>query len=259
MDDTTIVNMVLSAIGTRSTVSSLLEASAEAEQTNLIYAQTRNELLRKVPWDWARYQTALAVQMAALGTPENPLGTLLPIPPMPWRYAYQYPADCSRARFILPIQNINTIPGIPLTTATLTPPTVVSRGPWVEFKVAGAYLGQPPQPAKIILCNLPQAQLVYTARITVPDIWDELFVCALIGRLAAKLVVPLSGDKTLAKIAIEKGVAAEDDAATANGKEDVTIADVMPDWLAIRGVADDLAGLQGADSLYGSSLLGFGE
>lgn len=240
MDDTAVANMALAAIGTRSSIANLAEASTEAYNVNLIYEQTLNELLRKIRWNFARYETALAAAAAAQGTPENANGTTLPIPPLPWLYAYQYPGDCSFPRFILPMATVNTLPGVPLYAGQATAPRIVGGRRWIKFQVGGVY-AKDGSPTKVILCNQPQAVLVYTARIVNPNIWDELFVCAFIGRLAQKLVIPCSGDKGLAKIAIEAGRAAEDEAATCNGNEDVTISDVTPDWILARGVADDFA------------------
>lgn len=249
MDDTTIANMALQAIGTRSTIASLTEASTEAENANLIYAQTRNELLRKIRWDFARYEAALTVQCAAAGMPENPNGTTLPIPPLPWLYAYQYPEDCSFVRRILPINTQNTGVGITLMPGIVTMPSNFGRtGRWVKYAVGGIYDGGG-NPTKVILTNQAQALILYTARIENPNIWDELFVCALIGRLAQKLTIPCSGDKTLARIAIQAGAMAEDEAARTNGNEDSDIVDMPVDWMEARNSADEFAGLFGCDDL----------
>jgi hypothetical protein len=59
--DTVIGNLALSAIGTRSTIVSLTENSAEAQTINLHYANVRDELLREAHWNFARKQIALAL------------------------------------------------------------------------------------------------------------------------------------------------------------------------------------------------------
>lgn len=59
--DTIICNLALSAIGTRSTITSLTEASAEAQTCALHYVNVRNELLRDANWNFARKQINLAL------------------------------------------------------------------------------------------------------------------------------------------------------------------------------------------------------
>lgn len=232
---TSICNQSLAAIGTRSTIVSLTEESPEAGIANLYYDQTVKELLRKYQWGWARRQKYMAVLRAAQGTPLNPTGTL-PQPPLPWQYEYVYPSDCANAICILPIGYPTTITGVPLTTAELQPP-IWPRTPPIRFILSGD-LDDNNNPVKVVLTNQYQAILVYTAYVTEPYIWDDLFIAALIGRLAAKFVIPLAGDKKLAEMAINAGLAAEKEAETQNGNEGIAVADVTPDWLNARGYDD---------------------
>src|SRR3569623_1719834 len=136
MDDTQVANLALSAIGTRSTIASLSEDSTEAQTVQLWYNQTRDSLLRKLPWNWARRQVAMAVYKAAAGTPENPNGAL-PEPPWPWKYSYAWPADCLSARYILPRFTLHdSVISPPLTTGQ-TSEVPKPRTPPIKFLVAG--------------------------------------------------------------------------------------------------------------------------
>ncbi len=233
MDDTTVANMALSAIGTRSTIASLSEASTEAQTVQLWYTQTRDALLRKLPWNWARRQVALAVYQAAVGTPENAQG-MLPEPPRPWRYSYAWPADCLSARYILPLgPNSGNSPSPPLTSASNAVP-YPTRTPPIKFLVAGDRdTGN--NPLKVILTDKALAVLVYTGMVNDPNIWDQNFIDAMVGRLAQRISYALSGDKTLTKLAIAVGAQAESDAEAQNGNEGISVNIWTPDWLTARG------------------------
>lgn len=250
MDDTQIANMALSAIGTRSSIASLAEDSAEAATVQLWYNQTRDSLLRKLPWNWARRQVILAVYKAATGTPENPNGAL-PNPPLPWRYSYAWPADCLSARYILPVyvQSGSAITP-PLTTGQTSSQDYPRTSP-IKFLVAGDR-DEGNNPLKVILTNKPLAQLVYTGQITDPNIWDQNFVDAMIGRLAQRISIALSGDKALTKLAIQVGAQAEDVAEAQNGDEGVSVNLWTPDWLEARGY-DDITPDDSQDYLGGGS------
>ena len=236
MDTTTIANMALSAIGTRSTIASLTEDSTEAQTVSLWYDQTRDGLLRALPWNWARRQVVLALYKSAAGTLENPNGTL-PEPPRPWRYEYSWPADCLDARYILPM--LHRAEGViqpPLTTGPVTQ-VRDNRTPPIKFLVAGDR-DVDGNALKVILTNQPVAQLIYTGKITDPNVWDAHFVDAMIGRLAQRICFALSGDKGLTQIAIASGLAAEKAAEASNGDEAISVNTWTPDWLEARGYID---------------------
>ena len=88
-----ICNLALSHIGASATISSLTEASEEAFHCNLLFADTRDTLLRSFPWVFATRHIAL-----------SDVGT----PPGNWAYRYSYPNDCLFAREIL---QTNTVAG----------------------------------------------------------------------------------------------------------------------------------------------------
>lgn len=237
IDSTRICNMALSAIGTRSQIASLSEVSTEAEQCNLHYEPTVRELLRLYNWDWARRQISLTVYKAAQGTPENPAGAT-PVPPLPWLYSYAWPDNCVKLRQILPFAPpTDTVTGVPLTSvgSVLQPVQLLPKP--VPFRVAGD-VDSNNNPLKVILCNQRQAQALYTGLVLDPNIWDDLMVRAVIGRLAALLVIPCSGDKTLANMAVRRGAEAEEQAKAADGNQNVMVVDRAAEWHQDRGWPD---------------------
>jgi len=97
-----ICNRALLAIGSQSQISSLNEGSTQANACATLYTPTFEALARAAYWNCLRYQESLSLLAAASGTPENPDGTTLPLPPTPWLYSYQLPTTSLQARFIIP-------------------------------------------------------------------------------------------------------------------------------------------------------------
>ncbi|HSW91843.1 MAG TPA: hypothetical protein VLG09_04310 [Candidatus Saccharimonadales bacterium] len=135
-----VVNRALQAMGTRTTVTSLAEQSNEAVQANLVLTRTRDELLRKAPWNCATNFNNLTYITSVPGTPENP--TMINtswakgIPAPNWAYEYQYPVDCLRPLWVIPQTATGFSGGIPLTTALTGGAVNFWGGPPVKFKVS---------------------------------------------------------------------------------------------------------------------------
>ncbi len=216
--DVDICNNALSGIGTRSTIASLSEDSPEARACLQNYQQTVDELLRTHPWSFARFQVSPAVFAAAAGTPENPNGTG-PLPPSPWLYSYAAPSDHVRTLRVLPAAG----PGSAAAGA-LKLPFVVRPA----LDLAGNQI-------TTVLTNQPLAQLIYIGRPPSPDDWDILFRSAVIAGLAAKLVLPLSGEKTLSRAAQGAAAQALDAARVADGNQGSQEPQPLPDWLEAGG------------------------
>ncbi|MDB5405198.1 MAG: Phage protein [Rhodospirillales bacterium] len=234
--DIDLVNQALSAIGTQSTIQSFTENSTEALHAGIHYATTRDDLLRSYRWGFAKGQIALSLLAAAAGTPENPQGTALPLAPQPWLYAYAYPTDCLDAQRIVPSQQLGgtTIPIFPVSTS----PAQMFSGPPVRF-AKGQMKDSGGNPIIVILTNQAQALLDYTVATPNMALADTLFTSALVGRLAAKLVNPLSGDKGLAKIAAQDGQISEGIAAARDANENYGDTINRPaSWIAARGAVD---------------------
>lgn len=240
-----IANRALSAIGTRSSIASLTENSNEAKQCNILLIPTRDELLRLAPWNCAFNYNSLALICAAPGTPENPSqGTLTwqkGQPPPPWAYEYAYPADCLQAVWIVPQFTTGFSGGVPITTAVTGGLPQYWNGPPVEFKVAIDQIlnGVPAvggQDTRVILTNQQDAILAYVKRVTDPDVMDAQFQQAWVAILAARLVFALTGETSLANMKIKEANDYITIARAGDGNEGLTVNDVTPDWIRIRGV-----------------------
>jgi len=229
-----VCNLALAEIGNRSSVSSVFppDNSAQAQTAALFFQPKMQMLLRAANWDFARRQlvaTQLKAVMINGQVSANP-------PPQPFLYEYAWPADCLRARFIMP-----TIPpqagGVPLTTGQAVAPwagyTPSTRVPFVVSSDLDN--SNPPAPIKVILTNLPNAMLVYTADLSLlPDIWDAQFLAAATATLASYFIQALSrnneqmnGQIALAKSAIEA-------ARATNGNEGLQTSDAVVDWMQVR-------------------------
>lgn len=137
-----IANRVMQTIGTRTTMTAselANEDTNEAIQFNLIYENSRDDLLRMAPWDCALKTANLTYISSVPGTPENSsAATTLwqpgqPAPP--WAYEYQYPYDCLRACYIIPANQTGFSGGVPITTAVTGGAASFWRGQPVIFKV----------------------------------------------------------------------------------------------------------------------------
>lgn len=89
---------------------------------------------------------------------------------------------------------------------------------------------------RVILTNQEFATLAYVKRVTDPNVMDTLFQSAWINVVAANIVMALKGDKAFANALIAETNASIEQARAVDGNEGLTINDVTPDWLRIRGV-----------------------
>lgn len=227
-----IYNMALSAIGTRTNVSSTTEAnneagfSIEAVQCNLWWQPIMDMVFRGVYWNFARAQGYLSLLNDA--TQGQPV-------PQPWLYEYIQPSDCLAMRNIMPMTQAAPI--------TSTPPTVVLPdyvGPPVRF-IISSDLDKQNNPQTVILTNQPNAMGVWTSRITNPANWDASFVMMMVKVLAAHLAISLSGDKAMAKLKMDEASRMLIEARRTNGNEGLTVHDHIPEWMRVRGYASDWA------------------
>lgn len=93
----------------------------------------------------------------------------------------------------------------------------------------------PQQPQRVVLCNQEQAILCYNTQITDPNVMDPMFQEAWVSILGARLCFQLTGDKALANQSIASANTLIMEARKADGNEDITVNDVTPDFLRIRG------------------------
>lgn len=241
--EVTICNRALQAIATRTQISSLTEESVEARNCNLIYADTRDEVLGMAFWNFTTKTNYLSVMKQAPGTPggvtsASQWSTLFP--PPPWLYQYAEPEDCIQSRQVIQ-QPINAYVGVPFTSnGQASYPYFVGSG--ARFEAASDFdTGQ-----HVILTNQYQAILVYTRRVTNVGLFPPQFVEALVQAMSAKLALALTGNVALASVKFQQANAIIVQARAADANEGLTIIDPVPDWLAIR---DDY-GYSGSDIGY---------
>lgn len=143
MENVDVVNRALQTFGKRTTITSgQLSAGSnnEAKQANLILEPTRRELLRMAPWNCGMKFANLTLITSAPGTPENTSSVTQwapGLPPPPWVYEYQYPVDCLKPTWIIPMSATGaTIDGVPIYPVSTGFSPFVTDGPMVRFKVA---------------------------------------------------------------------------------------------------------------------------
>jgi hypothetical protein len=161
-----IAKLALQHIGDRYDIADLSEETTEAEQINLIFDDTRDELLRRFPWRFAKKYTSPA--------------TLDVTVPGQWTYAYAYPTDAVRVRGITNILGINATP--------------------LEFEVALLS-----DDTKVVLTDQEDAELFYTSRVEDPTRFDSEFTMAFSFLLASRVTMALTGDLNI-KVDLEKEV-----------------------------------------------------
>lgn len=192
--ETQIGKLSLQHIGDRYDIADLTEESVEAEQVNLIFDDTRDWLLRQHTWGFAK----------KFATPASLTGTV----PNNYDYMYTYMTDAVRVNQVVDPLGLNTK---------------------IDFEIA-----RNSSDKKVILTDQSDAEFIYTARITNTAEFDPEFVIAFSYALAAKLAIPLTGDREIANdmaVLAERTITA---AQTTDSNEGV--ADEAPDadWITAR-------------------------
>lgn len=167
-----VLNLALRRIGYKLHVASLFDGSFAAQQTLDIYAQTRDALLRDGEWAFAQRNIQMTLLKSA------PAGGYIPgvtpwtaaYPPLPWLFEYRRPSDCLKVRAVKPT---------PLLVPNFDPQNHV-------FTVANDHSIE--TNAQVILCNVPDAMLVYTGQVTDPTAWEPDFVEAFAAALGQRLM-----------------------------------------------------------------------
>jgi hypothetical protein len=179
-----VINNALARIGYKLRVGSLYEGSMAAKKALDIYAQTRDEILRQSDWQFAeRNLTLQLLKQAPAGGYVPPTAWSSAYPPLPWIFEYAYPTDCLKVR---------AVKAVPIFIPNFDPQPVV-------YGLENDNSLTPP--AKVILCNIPSAVLVYTGQVTDPATWEADFgeaVCAALGRRLAPSLVGLEAVKIAA-------------------------------------------------------------
>jgi len=192
--ETQIGKLALQHIGDRYDIADLTEESVEAEQVNLIFDDTRDWLLRQHTWGFAK----------KFANPASLTGTV----PNNYDYMYTYMTDAVRVNQVVDPLGLNTK---------------------IDFEIA-----RNSSDKKVILTDQSDAEFIYTAQITNTAEFDPEFVIAFSYALAAKLAIPLTGDREIANdmaVLAERTITA---AQTTDSNEGV--ADEAPDadWITAR-------------------------
>lgn len=245
-----VANQALLSIGSRSTISALNEGSTEAKAVSVLFKPTYEMLARSAPWNCFRQQATLTLLAAAEGTPENPDGDTLPLPPSPWLYQYALPSNCLQVRFLLCSLPSSSTTGIPATSVNNAAATMIPGQGQIPYAVAYA-TDTANNPINVILTNQTQAQCVFTVNQPNPVIWDSLFRQAFVSSLAAFLVPALSLNLQLMNASIKTADAIIHQARVRDGNEGVTSMNRQADWIVARAAGTTVWGAQTAPWLSG--------
>jgi hypothetical protein len=214
-----IANLALSHIGARSQIVSISppDGTVESGYCARFYPLVRRELLEMQPWTFASKRVALSQ---------------VTNPSTVWMYAYALPADCIRARRVLPLALIEAY-SVALSSYEETYPnevvnTVFTERASARFEVEG----------DILLTNEPDAVLLYTREITDSNKFSPRFVTAAGMLLASYLAGPIIKGVDGARAAAQWREAATQyaqEAATSNANQSSEGNQFMPSHLAARG------------------------
>lgn len=90
---------------------------------------------------------------------------------------------------------------------------------------------------RVILTNQEFATMAYCKQVTDPNVMDPMFVEAWVNVLGAGLGHALTADKALVNQAVGRANKLIEEARKVDGNEGLTINDVTPDFIRVRGIA----------------------
>lgn len=181
-DPSAICNLALAKIGSPDRVGSLYDGTLHAKKCLDVYSQERDALIGDGEWDFCEGNVVGVLQKSApasyLVTPWTPAN-----PALPWQFQYAYPDDAIKIR---------TVKRMPVMLPNFDPR-------YNRFSVDNDSTFTPSM--KVVLCNVPNAILVYARQVTDPLAWTPSFVDAFadrLGRALAKVLKDLNTAKFLA-------------------------------------------------------------
>lgn len=173
-----ICNLALTNIRAN-TINSLTESSAEAQACKARFQHSLDMVIGGFPWNFAMKVQALP---------------LLGDEPKEFQYAYDYPNDCLRARYIVPDYNLSedrtNYHHFNFTHGELQSLQHAEKRR-IPFEIS-LMDGD----SKRILTNQPDAFLMYTMKVTNPTGLPADFIEAFSWWLAAALAIPVTGADT---------------------------------------------------------------
>lgn len=173
-----ICNKALIRIGVKVYLNDLTtDQSEEADACNILYADTRDSLLKQFNWPFATRRAVLA-QLAN----ESRGG---------WAYCFALPADCLKARYIWP-DGLSQVLYTPVQPSQLMGIWTNPRTPRVDQRVPFAIEKRANSESMMLLCDYATPTLVYTSKTTDPTQFSALFTDALSWLLATDLAMALT-------------------------------------------------------------------
>jgi hypothetical protein len=157
--ETELCNLALALVGNDRQLTSLTEANKPARLCNLMYAPTRDGVLRAHPWNFAIRRVALAAESGFEDPTEE------------YDYRFPLPSD-----YLKIIRTTNEAAGLT-----------------EDYRIESSSNGL------MMMSTESTMSIEYIARITDVALFDPLFVEALSTRLAVKLAGPLADSATLAR------------------------------------------------------------
>lgn len=237
MDAVTICNLALDQIAARTSIAGIDPPSPPnnlaAQVAARNYQLQAEAVFQAANWNSARKQRKLTLLKAARGTPENPDGELMGVPPVPWSYEYAYPGDALQIRFVMPRGPEAELIGA---QALMTAQGVREVGRVVTSMPFVPAIDEDPKGNEInvILTHAREAEAVYTGWVPNVDRWGTQLRSAVIGTLAAWFAMPLTGDKALMGLRIQIAVGLIQAARISDGNEGITSSDIPVDWMDVR-------------------------
>lgn len=198
-----IAKMALAHFGDRFDISSITEASTEAEQVNLVYENAVRSVLRRFDWNFARAWTSPSY----LTTPVDAAGDI-DVPGL-WSYMFTYPTDAVR---ILKIVN-----------------PLGDRADPLRWEV-----GLNGNGVKVIMCNEETPEINYTKYLSDPNYFDDMFVMALSYYIASLCALALTGDGNVAQAMLQQYERVLAMAASQNMTEGVEEVHPEAEWIKAR-------------------------
>jgi len=203
-----ICNLALIQVGAQ-TISAFTEQTREARLCNQIYEYSKDSVLRAHDWNFARCRVDLGLLATTFTN---------------WSYTYAYPSDCLVARKIVnPLGSGNT-----QTYYDYEDETYRTTGQ-LPYDIMRTSTG-----SKVVVTNIADAELEYTARIDDANMFDSMFIDALILRLASDLASPLRADRRVAGDFYQKYQYTIREARTDNANEGVTPPDTYNGFVGSR-------------------------
>lgn len=183
-----VINYALRKAGFKNRIGSLYDGTDAAKTALDIYGQMRDAMLATGEWDFAqRTVVGTLLKQAPSNPPSYIVNPWTPAyPALPWAYEYAYPIDAVQIRAV-----------------KQQPVSIPNFDPrYHNFEVSNDEGYTPP--AKVVLCNVKNAIIVYAGQVTNPSEWNVAFLDALADRLADPLARVLTDMDHAKMAAMEK-------------------------------------------------------